>query len=143
MKNILLRLLAIALALFAGGALNMLLIIISPTLIPPPPGADLTTAEGLQASMHLMEPRHFIVPFLAHALGTLLSGFLAALLVKERKLSAAMMTGLVFLAGGIMNARMLPAPLWFNILDLGAAYLPMAWLGYRLQQRFASPRSRP
>ena len=133
---------AIALALFAGGALNMLLITLSSSIIPPPPGADLTTAEGLQASMHLMEPRHFIMPFLAHALGTLLAGFLAALLVKERKLAAAIMTGLVFLAGGIMNVRMLPAPLWFNILDLAAAYLPMAWLGYWLQQRFAASRSR-
>ena len=142
MKNILLRLAAIALALFAGGTLNMLLITLSSSIIPPPPGADLTTAEGLQASMHLMEPRHFIMPFLAHALGTLLSGFLAALLVKERKLAAAVMTGLVFLVGGIMNVRMLPAPLWFNILDLAAAYLPMAWLGYLLQQRFAMPRSR-
>jgi hypothetical protein len=142
MKNILRRLVAIALALFAGGALNMLLILFGPVIIPPPPGADLTTAEGLQASMHLMEPRHFIMPFLAHALGTLLSGFLAALLVKERKLSAALITGLIFLTGGITNARMLPAPLWFNILDLAVAYLPMAGLGYWLQQRLAASRSR-
>jgi hypothetical protein len=27
---------------------------------------------------------------------------------------------------------MLPAPMWFNVVDLVGAYLPMAWLGGRL-----------
>lgn len=135
MKNFLLRLGAIALALFLGGSLNMFIVGISGSVIPPPPGADFTTAEGLQQSAHLMEPRHFIMPFLAHALGTLLAGFVAAALTRERRLSAAIITGLVFLTGGIMDVQMIPAPMWFNVLDLVVAYVPMAWAGYRVQQK--------
>jgi hypothetical protein len=135
MKNFLLRLGAIALALFLGGSLNMFIVGISGSVIPPPPGADFTTAEGLQQSAHLMEPRHFIMPFLAHALGTLLAGFVAAALTRERRLSAAIITGLVFLTGGIMAVQMIPAPMWFNVLDLVVAYVPMAWAGYRVQQK--------
>ena len=44
----------------------------SSSLIPPPEGADVTTLEGLKTSMHLFQPKHFLMPFLAHALGTLL-----------------------------------------------------------------------
>lgn len=34
-----------------------------------------------------------------------------------------------------MAVQMIPAPLWFDVLDLALAYLPMAWLGYQLQQK--------
>jgi len=34
--------------------------------------------------------------------------------------------------GGIKMASLLPAPLWFDILDLGFAYIPMGYLGYKL-----------
>ena len=28
--------------------------------------------------------------------------------------------------------RLLPSPIWFNLVDLGLAYLPMAYLGYMI-----------
>jgi hypothetical protein len=37
--------------------------------------------------------------------------------------------GVFFLAGGIANAFMLPAPIWFITVDLLLAYIPMGWLG--------------
>src|SRR5690606_40560173 len=54
---------------------NMSIIMISGSIIPPPEGADTTTTEGLKAAMHLFEPKHFLLPFLAHALGTLVGAF--------------------------------------------------------------------
>jgi hypothetical protein len=39
---------------------------------------------------------------------------------------------MLFLLGGIMMAFSVGGPTWFIILDLTIAYLPMAWLGYRL-----------
>ena len=42
----------------------------SSSIISPPKGVDVTTMEGLKAYLHLFEPKHFIFPFLAHALGT-------------------------------------------------------------------------
>ena len=52
----------------------------------------------------------------------------------------AYVVGALFLCGGIANVVMLPAPLWFEVLDLVTAYLPMAWLGARLATR---PRAVP
>ena len=60
--------------LIVGGIVNMALINFGPMVIPPPAGADITTMEGLQAAMPLFEPKHFVFPFLAHALGTLVGG---------------------------------------------------------------------
>jgi hypothetical protein len=124
--------LAIVGGLVAGSAINMGLILVSGSVVEPPPGADVTTLEGLRESIHLFQPRHFVFPFLAHALGTLAGAAVAASIAPGHKFRFAMAVGVFFLVGGIVNAAMLPAPLWFVVLDLGAAYIPMAWLGWRL-----------
>jgi len=72
------------------------------------------------------------MPFLAHALGTLIGAFLAAKIAATHQLKFAILIGLFFLMGGIKMASLLPAPLWFDILDLGFAYIPMGYLGYKL-----------
>ncbi|MEZ4979368.1 MAG: hypothetical protein R2772_08720 [Chitinophagales bacterium] len=95
-----------------------------------PEGVNPADMESLKANMHLFQPKHFLMPFLAHALGTLAGAFVAALLAASNKLRLAMVIGIFFLAGGIANIMMLPSPLWFSILDLGLAYLPMAYLAY-------------
>ncbi len=118
-----------------GSIVNMIIIMISGSVIPPPGGADVTTMEGLKASLPLFEPRHFIFPFLAHALGTLAGAFLAAKIAASHKILFAMVIGVLFLAGGTANLFMLPSPVWFSVLDLAAAYLPMAYLGGKLAVR--------
>lgn len=35
---------------------------------------------------------------------------------------------------------MLPSPMWFDILDLGVAHLPMSWLGWKLAGRHGDRR---
>lgn len=132
MSRIIRLALAVIVGLVAGSALNMGLILLGGHVIPPPAGADVTTVEGLKASIHLFEPRHFVFPFLAHALGTLAGAFLATLLTPGRTAGPAWVVGVAFLLGGIANVAMLPAPAWFSALDLVAAYLPAAWLGHRL-----------
>lgn len=118
--------------LVVGSLVNMCLILVSGQVIAPPMGADVTTAEGLKASLHLFEPRHFIFPFLAHSLGTLAGAATAALLTPGRSAGPAYAVGGFFLLGGITNVILLPAPRWFSTLDLLLAYLPAAWLGHRL-----------
>ncbi len=132
MNPILKNILAVIAGLVIGSAVNMGLITISGSIIPPPEGVDLTTTEGLKAAMHLFEPKHFIFPFLAHALGTGVGAFVAALIAANHKIKFAMAIGVFFLVGGISMVVMVPAPLWFNILDLVGAYIPMAWLGWSL-----------
>jgi len=127
--------LAVVAGFVIGSLVNMALVGLSASAVPPPAGANTATMEGLQASMHLFQPRHFVFPFLAHALGTLAGAVFAAWLAPRRKLACATVVGALFFAGGIAAVAMLPAPLWFEALDLVAAYFPMAWFGWKLAAR--------
>jgi hypothetical protein len=122
------NILAIISGLLIGSAVNMGIVMISGSIIPQPEGADVTTMEGLVATIHLFEPKHFIMPFLAHALGTFSGSLIAASLVKINRLRVAFMVGIGFLVGGIIASIQIPSPLWFLALDLIVAYLPMSYL---------------
>jgi len=135
MRAFLRGLLAVVLGLVAGSAVNMLLILLGGQLVPPPAGADTSTTEGLQAAMPLFEARHFLFPFLAHALGTFAGALLATWVAGRISKAPALLVGLLFLAGGIASCFMLPAPRWFEVLDVVLAYLPFAWLGHVLVRR--------
>ncbi len=132
MKTILLNLLAVAVGVILGSMANMAIVMLSEHIIPPPEGADLTTTEGLKASMHLFKPINFLMPFLAHAIGTLVGATLSGLIAASHQTKFSMAIGIFFLIGGILSVYMLPSPLWFSIADLSLAYLPMGFLGGRL-----------
>jgi hypothetical protein len=131
MSPIMRNILAVIAGVVIGSIVNMLIINFSGSIIAPPEGVDTTTAEGLKEGIHLFEPKHFLMPFLAHALGTLIGAYLAALIAATHKMNFAFAIGLVFLFGGIGAVLMIPAPLCYNITDLVLAYIPMAWLGGR------------
>jgi len=133
--TILKNILAIVLGLLIGGTVNTGIIMVSGYIIPPPEGTDLKTMEGLLAAMPLMEPKHFLMPFLAHAFGTLVGAILAASMVVNYKMRFAIIIGICFLVAGIMNVFMLPSPVWFTIVDIGFAYIPMAYLGGKIVLR--------
>ncbi len=130
--NVFRNILAVIAGILVGGLVNMGIIMISGAIIPPPLGADLSTMEGLKEALPLMEFKHYIMPFLAHALGTLVGAFIAALIAVSHPLNMARIVGVTFLIGGIMMVVQVPAPLWFNIVDLILAYIPMACIGGRL-----------
>lgn len=123
--------------LVIGGAVNMALVLLGPSLVPPPAGVDVTDAQSIARAMPRFEPRHFAMPFLAHALGTLAGALVAYRIASSWRAPVAWMVGGVFLAGGIAASTMIPAPAWFVALDLVAAYLPMAWLAIRIGKRTA------
>jgi len=129
MSPLLRNIFAVMAGIILGNAVNMVLIGLSPSVIPPPAGADTTTMEGLAATIHLFEPKHFLMPFLAHALGTLAGAFAAAKLATTHKQKFAIGMGVFFLLLGITAVFMIPAPMWFNITDLVLAYVPMGVLG--------------
>lgn len=120
--------LAVIIGLFVGSVVNMAIILMSGSVIPPPKGADVTTMEGLKATMHLFEPRHFIFPFLAHAIGTFAGAATTAVIAATNKTQLSLAIGAFFLIGGIVNVCTLPSPIWYNIIDVVFAYLPMAYL---------------
>jgi hypothetical protein len=133
MNPIVRNILAVIAGLVSGSILNMGIILISSSIIPPPEGANLTTAEGLIAAMPLMQPIHFLMPFLAHALGTLLGAWVSTFIANKNQLTAALIIAALFFVGGAMNIAMLPSPMWFNIVDLVFAYFPMAFLALKIR----------
>jgi hypothetical protein len=126
------NILAIVVGIVVGSLVNMGIVMISGSIIAPPEGADVTTMEGLKASLHLFRPRHFIMPFVAHALGTFVGALLTVFLAANNKMKIAIGIGAFFLFGGIANTFMLPSPTWFTIVDLVGAYLPMGYLAGKL-----------
>lgn len=132
MNPILRNSLAVVTGLVVGSAVNMGIVMISSSIIPPPEGVDNSTMEGLKAGIHLFQPQHYIFPFLAHALGTFVGALLAAMIAANRRMLFALVIGVFFLVGGIANTFMLPSPMWFTIVDLAGAYFPMAYLAGKL-----------
>lgn len=62
MNPIVKNIITIIAGVFLGSLVNMGIIMISGSIIPPPEGADITTLEGLKASMHLFQSKNFILP---------------------------------------------------------------------------------
>ncbi|MGB3151657.1 MAG: hypothetical protein WBB27_13440, partial [Maribacter sp.] len=107
MNPVVKNILAVIAGLIVGSIVNMGIIILSGSIIPPPEGADNTTMEGLKATMHLFEPKHFIMPFFAHALGTLVGAFVAVKIAANRKMLFALLIGAFFFVGGAISASSL------------------------------------
>lgn len=129
MSPVVKNILAVVIGIIFGMIVNMGIIMISGVIVPPPAGADLTTAEGINAALPMMQPIHFLMPFLAHALGTFVGAFIAVKIAASHHMNIAIGIGCFNLLGGIAAAYMIPAPTWFIATDLILAYLPMAYLG--------------
>lgn len=132
MKTILRNILAVIIGLFIGGTVNMLIVMVGPLIVPPPEGVDMAQAQSLSESAHLLRPQHLLFPFLAHALGTLSGAIVAILIAASYRTVFAYTIGVFFLAGGITAVMMISAPIWFAVVDLTIAYLPMSWIATRL-----------
>jgi hypothetical protein len=138
MKSIGKNFLAVIAGVVVGSFVNIALVNIGPSVVPLPEGADVSTMENLRDSMKMFTPVNFIFPFLAHALGTLAGAFIAAKFSASHHVVFAMCIGGFFLMGGIAAVSMLGGPLWFNVADLGLAYIPMSFLGAALAGRTRS-----
>ena len=129
MPPILRNLLAGIAGLVVGSVVNMAIITVGSMVIPPPTGIDMTDMDKFAENLKLLGPAHFIAPWLAHALGTLVGAFTAAKVAAGHKMKLALGIGIFFLLGGIMMVSMVGGPVWFAALDLIGAYLPMGFLG--------------
>ena len=120
---------ALVVGWLAGSAVNMSLVIIGPMLIPLPDGVNPQDMEAYAEISATLGDEHFIFPFLAHALGTLVGATVAYLIAATSKNLFAWIVGAFFFLAGIMVNYMIPGPLWFTVADLVLAYIPMAFLG--------------
>ncbi len=129
MPPLLRNILAIIAGFVIGSVVNMAIVIIGPMVIPLPAGIDMSDADKFAENLKLLKPVNFIPPLLAHALGTFVGAFVAASLAASHKLNLALVIGVLFLLGGITMVAMVGGPIWFILLDLVGAYLPMAYVG--------------
>ena len=124
---------AVILGLAIGSAINMGFIELGSRIIPWSEGT--WNNESQTDPADLLEARHFIFPFIAHAAGSLVGGFIAYMIAASHKMICAVVVGVAFLAGGLMMVFMLPSPIWFIAADIGLAYIPAAMLGGKLAMR--------
>ena len=108
-----------------GSVVNMGLIIAGNQLIP--------MADGMNPMDATMwETKYFIFPFLAQAIGTLVGEFIVARYTASCHMILSIFVGVFFLLGGISMIFIMSAPLWFILLDISLAYIPMGWYGWQL-----------
>lgn len=134
-KNIARNILAVIAGVIVGSLVNMLIVQYGPMVVPLPEGADVSSMENLKESMKLFTPLNFFVPWLAHALGTLVGAFIAAKFAASHPVRFGLGIGVFFLLGGIAAVRMLGGPTGFIVADLVLAYVPMGFLGAWLAGR--------
>lgn len=116
------NILAVIIGALACIFLNGLLLGLMMKLVGTPEGFDPNKMD----TYHLLQAKHYLSPFVAHALPSLVGGAIAALIAASRKMTYALVVGGLHLLGGLIAAFMIPAPVWFIVLDLAVAYLPMA-----------------
>lgn len=132
MPPIVRNILAVIAGFLVGSAVNMAIISVGPMVIPPPEGVDMSDMDKFAENLKLLKSTHFIAPWLAHALGTLVGALIATKVAASHKMKFALGIAVLFLLGGITMVSMFGGPLWFNVLDLIGAYLPMGYLGGKL-----------
>lgn len=135
MNPVLKNVLAVVVGVIVGGVVNMGLVILGGSVIPLPDGINPADMEALKAAIPNFGFKHFIFPFLGHAVGTLAGAYAAARLAGVRPLWLALSIGFFFLIGGVKMAMDLPAPTAFEVFDVLLAYIPMGWLGWKLSGR--------
>lgn len=133
--NIVRNILAVVIGLLIGNVVNFAALSAGHALMPPPAGFDGSSMEGVASTIHLLRPVDFIVPFLAHAIGPFAGVLSAMFIAANRHKTIAIILGALFLAGGIAANIMIPAPTWYRIVDLVFAYVPTAWLGWKLSRK--------
>ena len=125
MKQTLKNIAIVILGIIVGMIVNIGLIILGGVIFPP--------SENFEA-MNAMnwDFKYFIFPFLAHSIGTLSGALIVSKLSNKSSIILPLIVGLYFLMGGIYMITILPAPMWFVLLDVILGYIPMALLGWKL-----------
>ncbi|MGJ4802198.1 hypothetical protein [Luteimonas sp. SDU82] len=131
--------LAVLLGLLVALATILLLEYLGMSLFPLPPGIDLDSEEDLARLVAAAGPGKQSWVLLGWTLAALVGGWVAACV--GRRAGPALAVGALLVAGVLLNAALLPHPLWMTLLGV-LLPLPAAWAGARLARpRAALPSS--
>jgi hypothetical protein len=135
MRSKIINILSALVGVLIGAIVNMAILMMSSAIIAPPKGEDMNSDAGIKAAMPLLEPKHFLMPFLAHAIGTFVAVYLATRFSKTKAIRIPIIIAALFFIGGLIDIIELHAPIWFSCTDLALAYFPMAFLAYKWAKR--------
>ena len=125
MKQTLKNIAIVILGIIIGMIVNIGLIILGGIIFSAPENFEPMNAMN-------WDLKYFIFPFLAHSIGTLSGALIVSKLSNKSSIILPLIVGLYFLLGGIYMITILPAPMWFVLLDVILGYIPMALLGWKL-----------
>ena len=115
--------------ILAGAAIMMLFEFhLIPALYPLPAGTDVKDMVAMKLAASHMPAGAFLLLLASYAIASLIAGMVATLVSKRTMATPAIVVGIFFTAGGIMNNLQIPHPLWFAIINL-FLYLPLSYLG--------------
>jgi hypothetical protein len=134
MRSKIINILSVLVGVLIGAIVNMAILMMSSAVIAPPKGVAMTSDAGINAAMPLLEPKHFLMPFLAHAIGTFVAVYLATRFSKTKARRVPTIVAALFFIGA-SDSFQLHAPIWFSCTDLALAYFPMAFLAYKWAKR--------
>ena len=138
MNPIVKNILAVLAGVIIGSIINMGILVLGKFIAPPPGGCDMFSMAQeefmtcLKTAIPSFATSDYITPFLAHAVGTLVGAFTAAKIAANRNLIFALVIGAWFLYGGVSAIQQFGGAMWYKVLDLVAAYIPTAYLGWML-----------
>lgn len=122
------KILAVLVGLIIGSFAIYGIQYISQQVYPSPEGMDFNNMNAVKEFIASLPSSAFLLLLVSYAVGSLIGGMISALLVKERRITTALITGAIFLIFGGMNLIMIPHPAWFAIVS-SAIYLPFAFIG--------------
>ena len=129
-KTILLTIVGIVAGIVAGMIVMMALHAASTVIYPPPEGVDFMSQdpanlEKLNAWFDTLPTGAFLLATVCHGLGCMAGAAVATLISGRRSLLPAVVIGVFFTIGGIMNLSSVPHPAWFPFVDV-PVYLVLA-----------------
>lgn len=112
----------------AGIAALFLIEMLSHALYPLPEGINFQDPEAVKKMMEMMPSGALAIVLFGGFAAGLVGGIVSSMIAKENKLMSAIIMASVLTVLGVMNAFMLPHPVWFKI-GTCVVYFAGAYLG--------------
>lgn len=125
------KFLSIAVGILAGAIVIALVEMICQAIYPLPQDMDISNPLEMAEYVRVIPIGALLIVLLGWALGAIVSGLIASLIMKESKGISALICGAALLAMGIVNMMLIPHPIWFWFLGV-LIFLPSAWVGFLL-----------
>lgn len=110
---------------------------VSHEIMPLPEGVEITSPESFEENMDHIPILTLLLVWISYIAGAFVGGGIAAVLLREKQIMAAGITGVVMTIVGIGNLYLFSHPLWFEI-GTTLTYVPFALLGGNFGMRMKS-----